>query len=131
MQLHNPKEVPCDWQVKKPMESDTDWSFFECQPDAGLLPPGESANMKVVFTPARGREHAYAQRIPIRIAHNPKQVYIQCNGRGLTVQAVLSSTSLDLAAILPAKVRACLCCLIDVPLLDAPPPASSCLDLSI
>ena len=103
VQLHNPKDVPCDWTVKKPMEGDSNWQYFECQPNSGVLPPGESTNVKVVFTPVGGREKLYTQRIPIKISYNPRQVFLNASGRGQTIVGNLSSQSLALGAILPGK----------------------------
>ncbi len=58
MRLHNPREAPADWCVKKPMDAgaDKDWEYFTCSPDEGTVPPGASQMLKVrAKTPGRER----------------------------------------------------------------------------
>lgn len=50
VQVSNPKEVPCEWGVKKPVEATKtkDWTFFHCEPQEGYLDPGDSCVFKVL-----------------------------------------------------------------------------------
>lgn len=52
VQVFNPKEVPSEWSIKKPVEATKtkDWTFFQCEPQEGCLDPGESAVCKVLGT---------------------------------------------------------------------------------
>lgn len=101
VQLHNPKEVPVEWSVRKPTEGVQDWSFFNCSPDSGVIAPGERLNIRVMFTPIKGREKPYMQRIPIRLANNSRQIFLNCSGTGYTLKAVASTPVLDLGPIIP------------------------------
>ncbi|CAD7699035.1 unnamed protein product [Ostreobium quekettii] len=49
VQLTNPKHVPCEWCIKRPMEGNKakDWDFFRCSPNEGTLEFSESINVKV------------------------------------------------------------------------------------
>ena len=49
VQLHNAKQVPCEWAVKRPVEvtKTRDWQFFVCEPSEGVLEPDQRVNMKV------------------------------------------------------------------------------------
>ena len=63
MQLHNYKQVPCEWTVKRPVEASKakDWAYFSVEPPEGVLEPDQKVNVKVVFTPVLGRESPYVQ----------------------------------------------------------------------
>ena len=47
--MHNTREVPAEWQVKPPADvaAAADWSHFKCEPEQGLLPPGQKQLLKV------------------------------------------------------------------------------------
>ena len=47
--MHNTREVPAEWQVKAPVDAGAgpDWSHFKCEPEQGLLPPGQKQLLKV------------------------------------------------------------------------------------
>ena len=49
--MHNTREVPAEWQVKPPVDlaAAADWSYFKCEPEQGLLPPGQKQLLKVCF----------------------------------------------------------------------------------
>lgn len=63
LQLHNYKQVPCEWAIKRPVEASKakDWGFFRVEPSEGLLEPDQKLNVKVVFTPVMGRQAPYLQ----------------------------------------------------------------------
>ena len=63
LQLHNHKQVPCDWCVKLPIEASKakDWAFFAVEPPEGVLEPDQRLNVRVIFTPVLGREAPYQQ----------------------------------------------------------------------
>ena len=50
--MHNTREVPAEWQVKPPVDpaGAADWSYFKCEPEQGLLPPGQKQLLKVCPT---------------------------------------------------------------------------------
>ena len=61
---HNhPLQVPCEWSVKRPIESSKakDWAFFSVEPPEGTLEPDQRINVRVIFTPVLGRETPYLQ----------------------------------------------------------------------
>lgn len=101
LQLHNPKDVACEWSVRKPTEGVQDWSYFQLRPDAGTIPPGGRIHVKAVFTPNRGKERNYSQRIPIRVNYNAKQLLLAATGSALCPRATLSVTELDLGPTIP------------------------------
>ena len=119
VQLHNPKGVPCEWHLKRPMDSAKDWEFFTCEPGRGTLQPGERRNVTITFEPVAGKE-AYLQRVPFKINHNPKMVAVQCRGRGFCLGMRFEPPSLDMGAILPdaepAEQELRLCNDLDVPI---------------
>ena len=44
--MYNTRQVPAEWQVK-PTTDHGDWRFFKCEPEQGLLPPGQKKLLKV------------------------------------------------------------------------------------
>lgn len=44
--MHNSREVPAEWQIKAPGDA-ADWAYFKCEPEQGLLPPGQKQLLKV------------------------------------------------------------------------------------
>eukprot|EP00775_Hariotina_reticulata_P008964 gene8964-9139_t len=104
LQLHNPREVPAEWSIKRPAVDSPklrDWGFFVPQPAEGVLEPGESVVVKVTFTPVLNRELPYSLQLPIKVANNPKARELMCSGRGYTPRVEFSPTVLDCGAILP------------------------------
>ncbi|KAG2489301.1 hypothetical protein HYH03_012133 [Edaphochlamys debaryana] len=103
VQLHNHKQVPCEYQVRKPAEviKAKDWQFFSCDPPEGTLEPDQRVNLKVVFTPILNRDAPYNQSIPIRINLNPRGKELVATGRGLTPKVQFSPTFVDCGPILP------------------------------
>lgn len=63
LQLHNQKQVPCEWSVKMPIEASKakDWAYFVLEPPEGVLEPDQKLNVRVIFTPVLGREAIYQQ----------------------------------------------------------------------
>lgn len=49
LKLTNPKEVACEWAIRKPMEATKgkDWEFFRFEPQEGCLDPEGTAVVKV------------------------------------------------------------------------------------
>ena len=47
--LHNPKEIPAEWKVSRPLESAKDWGFFTCEPSEGTLASGKSITVQVTL----------------------------------------------------------------------------------
>ena len=47
--MHNTREVPAEWQIKAPMDAAAaaDWSHFKCEPEQGLVAPGDRQLLKV------------------------------------------------------------------------------------
>ena len=47
--MHNCREVPAEWQIKAPGDAvaAADWAYFKCEPEQGLLPPGQKQLLKV------------------------------------------------------------------------------------
>ncbi|GIL73964.1 hypothetical protein Vretifemale_3957, partial [Volvox reticuliferus] len=103
VQLHNQKQVPCEFSIKRPAEviKAKDWQFFVCEPSEGTLEPDQRLNLKVMFTPILNREAPYTQGIPIRINLNSKVKELQCTGRGLTPKVNFSPNFVDCGPILP------------------------------
>ncbi|GMH35419.1 hypothetical protein BSKO_03287 [Bryopsis sp. KO-2023] len=100
----NPKDVPCEWCIKKPVESTKakDWQFFQFDPHEGYLEPGESTLVKISFTPAPNRDAPYEQGIPIKVNNSSKSISIDAIGRGHTLRLSFDKNSVDLGAIVPA-----------------------------
>lgn len=50
--MHNTREVPAEWQIKAPADAGAavDWLYFKCEPEQGLLPPGQKQLLKVSLT---------------------------------------------------------------------------------
>ena len=47
--MHNTREVPAEWQIKAPGDAGAaaDWAYFKCEPEQGLVPPGQTQLLKV------------------------------------------------------------------------------------
>lgn len=104
IQLHNPKEVPADWSIKRPAVDSPklrDWDCFVPKPAEGTLEPGATAKLKVVFTPIMGRELPYSLPLPIKVANNPKPRELSCSGKGYTPRVEFSPGVVNCGAILP------------------------------
>ncbi|EFJ42226.1 hypothetical protein VOLCADRAFT_67248 [Volvox carteri f. nagariensis] len=103
VQLHNQKQVPCEFSIKRPAEviKAKDWQFFVCEPSEGTLEPDQRLNLKVIFTPVLNRDAPYSQGIPIRINLNNKVKELQCTGRGLTPKVTFNPNFVDCGPILP------------------------------
>ncbi|KXZ49496.1 hypothetical protein GPECTOR_21g722 [Gonium pectorale] len=103
VQLHNHKQVPCDFAIKKPVEviKAKDWQFFTCEPSEGTLEPDQRMQLKVIFTPILNRDAPYIQVIPLKINLNARVKELQANGRGLTPRVAFSPTFVDCGPILP------------------------------
>jgi len=100
VQLYNPKDVPADWQVRKPMEKVRDWAFFSVTPNSGTLQPGDRVNVQMMFEPGAARNE-YAQDIPIKISQNKREVRVACKGESHTLALRCEPALVDLGAILP------------------------------
>ena len=103
VKLHNPKEVPATWTLKKPMEASKDWAYFKCEPDQGTLMPGESQNVAVTFCPVQNREEPYLQKLPLKVGYSSQVVNLVCRGTGYTLKMRLDPPSLNLGALLPGQ----------------------------
>lgn len=104
IQLHNPCEVPADWVIKRPAVDSPklrDWEFFAANPAEGTLEPGATTKLKVLFTPALGREQPYMLPLPIKVANNPRTRELSCCGSGHTPRVEISPGAVDCGAILP------------------------------
>lgn len=104
VRLHNPREVPAEWSIKKPAVDSPklkDWAFFTAEPAEGMLEPGSSANVKVTFTPVLGRDTPYSLPLPIKVNHNSQPHELLCTGKGYTPKVEFSSMVVDCGAILP------------------------------
>lgn len=44
--MYNTRQVPAEWQIK-PTTDHGDSRFFNCEPEQGLLPPGQKQLLKV------------------------------------------------------------------------------------
>jgi hydrocephalus-inducing protein len=100
VQLFNPKDVPADWAVRKPMEKVRDWSFFSAAPSSGTLQPGERVNVQMMYEPGASRNE-YAQDVPIKISQNKRELRVVCKGESYTLGLRCEPAAVDLGAILP------------------------------
>jgi hydrocephalus-inducing protein len=106
IQLHNPREVPADWTIKRPAVDSPklrDWGFFVPEPAEGTLEPGATTKLKVLFTPILGRELAYSLPLPIKATNNPKPRELLCTGKGWTPSVELGPSVVNCGAILPGQ----------------------------
>lgn len=104
IELHNPCDVPAEWSVKRPAVDSPklrDWAFFAAEPVEGTLEPGATAQLRVLFTPALGRDAPYALPLPIKVANNARPRELLCAGRGHTPRVEFSPATVDCGAILP------------------------------
>lgn len=104
MQLHNPREVPAEWSIKRPAVDSPklrDWGLFVPEPAEGTLEPGARVNVKVTFTPTLGRDLPCSLPLPIKVNYNPRSRELSCSGKGYTPRVEFSSKVVDCGAILP------------------------------
>lgn len=104
IQLHNPREVPAEWSIKRPAVDSPklrDWGCFVPEPAEGVLDPGATTKLKVLFTPVLGREMPYTLPLPIKMANNPKPRELLCSGKGYTPRVEFSPVIVNCGAILP------------------------------
>ena len=57
--MHNTREVPAEWQIKAPADAGAamDWAYFRCEPEQGLLPPGEKQCLKASLAMPAALQH--------------------------------------------------------------------------
>lgn len=106
IQLHNPREVPAEWCIKRPAVDSPklrDWGCFVAEPSEGTLEAGATNKLKVMFTPIPGREMPYTLPLPIKVANNPKPRELMCTGRGWTPRIEFASSVADCGPILPKR----------------------------
>lgn len=104
IQLHNPREVPAEWCIKRPAVDSPklrDWASFVPEPAEGVLEPGATTKLKILFTPTPGREMPYTLPLPIKVANNPKPRELLCSGKGWTPRVEFSPGVVSCGAILP------------------------------
>eukprot|EP00798_Chlamydomonas_sp_ICE-L_P006741 gene6741-3411_t len=103
VELHNYKQVPCEWQVKRPVENTKakDWSYFRCEPSEGVLEPDQRLGIKVIFTPVMNRDAPYSQVLPIKIGLNPRSREMTGKGKGATPKISFTPSFVDCGPILP------------------------------
>eukprot|EP00698_Gefionella_okellyi_P022526 TRINITY_DN7486_c0_g1_i1.p1 TRINITY_DN7486_c0_g1~~TRINITY_DN7486_c0_g1_i1.p1 ORF type:complete len:4186 (-),score=1237.39 TRINITY_DN7486_c0_g1_i1:99-12656(-) len=100
VQLHNPKEVPCEWSVQKQQGSAAkDAKFFKISPEGGSLPPDGRVNVDVTFTPTERRP--YTTRIPIKLANNPQKYHVTCKAAGAELVVSFQPPVIEHKPILP------------------------------
>ncbi|XP_066568844.1 hydrocephalus-inducing protein-like isoform X2 [Amia ocellicauda] len=117
IQLQNHQQVPCKWALSKPEKPKMDkhaplhvkqriWQeyqntpqIFKMLPTAGVLQPGEKANVQVKFSPTE--EKMYSQRLVLCIAHSTQRVTILAQGQGKEPRLEFSSSLLKLGPVLP------------------------------
>ncbi|XP_066569678.1 hydrocephalus-inducing protein homolog [Amia ocellicauda] len=119
IQLHNNQQVPCEWSIietekqkrkmdkhvplylrrKTRQESQSPPQVFEMLPPAGMLQPGERANVQVKFSPTEGK--AYSQRLALCIAQSSQRVMFLAQGQGEEPQLEFCSSVLELGPALP------------------------------
>ena len=116
-QLHNHKEVRCDWSAaylprrdekftplhlkrKKKLDGDIGKPrLFEIMPPSGTLMPNDKVNIQLKFMP--GEEKSYEERVTIRMAQSSQRLMVLCKGKGLEPRVELSKNSLEFKPILP------------------------------
>ena len=99
LSVYNPKEIPAEWAVKRPLEQAKDWNFFVCEPAQGTLAPGARVQVQATFTPTS--ERAYTVKIPFKLNNNPRSFAFTVKGVGKELYLRLEPTSLTLPPCMP------------------------------
>lgn len=106
IQLHNPKEVPCDWNFKAMIgASPADTHSFECEPDSGTLTPGARQNVVVKYAPREVRR--VSVKMPIRVFLNPFTQLIVARGFAKSVVVNFSPGLVRMGPVLPYTRSGC------------------------
>jgi hydrocephalus-inducing protein len=117
VQLHNHKEVRCDWSAaylpkkdekftplhlkrKKRVEGEPNKPrTFEIIPPSGILMPSQKVNIQLKFMPTEEKQHE--ERVTIRMAQSSQRLMVLCKGKGLEPRIELSKNSIEFEPILP------------------------------
>ncbi|KAF5830389.1 hypothetical protein DUNSADRAFT_14652 [Dunaliella salina] len=107
LQLHNYRQVPCEWSIRKPIESSrvrkiVKLHHSQCEPSEGTINPGRRLNVRIMFTPAMHREQPYHQVLPLKVTGNPRTHHLICSAKGATPTVHFQPPSVNCGAILPA-----------------------------
>lgn len=104
VQLHNTKEVPCEWNIKSLIASSNgeDKDNFQCIPMSGTLAPDGRQNVVIAFQPLEKKKMTV--KVPIKVAMNPKGQSIFCKGTGLEVGLAFEPGSVSLGPVLPYQL---------------------------
>ena len=97
--VHNPKEIPAEWKVTKPLEQAKDWGFFTCDPPEGTLPSGKSITVQVTFQPTS--ERLFTVKIPFKVTNNPRSNSLTVKGIGKELQLRVEPPALELPPTMP------------------------------
>eukprot|EP00884_Botryococcus_braunii_P008669 jgi/Botrbrau1/17803/Bobra.0127s0052.1 len=110
LRLHNPREAPAEWTLKKPMDAgaDKDWTYFTFSSTQGTLVPRTSQLLKVTFMPA-SHPQGYAQRVIFKVANTKITPAVVMTGSSFMPKILIEPQHLDLGAVMPdqAPLRGC------------------------
>lgn len=116
VQIHNHKEVRCDWSASYLPNKDDKFTplhlkrkkrqqelikprNFEIMPPAGTLLPGQKLNIQLKFMPTE--EKYYEERVTIRMAQSSQRLMVLCKGKGLEPQIIFEKNLIEFEPILP------------------------------
>lgn len=121
VQIHNHKEVRCDWNASYLPKKDDKFTpmhlkrkkkvdieqvnkprTFEIMPPTGMLMPGQKVNIQLKFMP--NEEKLHEERVTIRMSQSSQRLMILCKGKGLEPRVDFSKNSLEFEPILPHSV---------------------------
>ncbi|KAK7891948.1 hypothetical protein WMY93_023911 [Mugilogobius chulae] len=113
VQLFNPESVPCKWSIAEEVKLKKVNKFlpfykrkqqpspvvFQMLPSAGVLTPGERANVRVKFTPLE--EGFYSKHLVVSVAESNEKVLITAQGEGEEPQLEFCPSVMQLGPCLP------------------------------
>jgi adenylate kinase family enzyme len=111
VQLHNQKDIPCEWFIDERPKTVThrapsreqqppqEQQPFVTKIRKGTLQPGERFNVEVSFIPSEKKK--YNANLAFKVTHNPKAKKITCTGIGKEVELSVEPSELELGPVLP------------------------------
>lgn len=99
-QLVNNGCVPSEWQVRRPIQGAGDWDFFKCEPESGVIQPGQRVNVQISFVPPDARP--YRIKVPFKVTNNNiKTRTCLLKGTGVNLAVLFDPPLVTMGPVLP------------------------------
>jgi len=100
IQLHNQKQVPCEWVAKSLVGlGQKERTMFSVTPSSGILQPDGRQNVVISFKPTMLGK--FSAQIPIKIQHNPTPLILRIKGEAANMELFVTPSELAFKPVQP------------------------------